>query len=353
MTDIAIEHGSEHQASTRAALPLPRISVVIPVRNEAAFLRRTLEQVLQQDYAGDFEVLVVDGLSTDCTRDIVGDLQAEHSNLRLYDNPARLSSAARNIGIQQATGDIILIIDGHCDLDSRHHLRELAATFECSGADCLGRPQPLDVTGASSLQQAIAAARRSWLGHHPESFIYSSNERFVRPQSVAVAYRRSVFDQVGLFDERFDACEDVEFNHRVDEAGLRCFFTPRIAIRYYPRSSLMGLFKQMVRYGQGRVRLFRKHPETFSLGTWIPPAFVLGLAGGIGLMWLPSWVGAIYGGALVLYALVLSTVSLVIAARSRSLGFLFCLPLVFLTIHIGSGFGMLRELLGPGPGKKP
>ena len=93
-----------------------------------------------------------------------------------------------------------------------------------------------------------------------------------------MAYRRTVFDRVGEFDERFDACEDVELNHRIDRAGLRCFFTPAVRVLYFPRSSLRGLFHQMARYGRGRVRLLRKHPETFSPGGFIPAAWLAGLA---------------------------------------------------------------------------
>src|SRR5437763_1581398 len=83
----------------------------------------------------------------------------------------------------------------------------------------------------------------------------SSAERFVRPQSVAVAYRREVFDTVGFFDEQFDACEDVEFNERVARAGLSCFFSPHVQVQYHPRDTLGGLFRQMARYGRGRMRL--------------------------------------------------------------------------------------------------
>ena len=80
------------------------------------------------------------------------------------------------------------------------------------------------------------------------------------PQSVAVAYRREIFNVVGTFDETFDACEDVEFNHRLAQAGMRCFFTPRIQVRYFPRLSLSGLFRQMMGYGRGRVRLRENIP---------------------------------------------------------------------------------------------
>src|SRR5207302_8409198 len=140
----------------------------------------------------------------------------------------------------------------------------------------VGRPQPLDVSRATPLQRAVATARASRLGHHPDSHIYSDREGFVPPQSVAVAYRREVFERVGLFDEAFDACEDVELNHRVARAGLRCFFTPRIQVRYQPRGTLAGLFRQMVRYGRGRVRLLRKHPDTFSLKSLAPAACLPG-----------------------------------------------------------------------------
>src|SRR5262245_38954230 len=242
---------------------LPFLSVIVPVRNEQEFIADTLAQLLGQDYPRDrFEVLVADGRSTDDTRERVAAIAAEHPQVRLLDNPRRWSSAGRNVAIRAARGDIVVLVDGHCQLNNPRYLADLADAFARSGADCVGRPQPLDVTGASPLQRAIAAARGSLLGHHPASFIYSGREQFVPPQSVAVAYRREVFERVGLFDERFDACEDVELNHRVDRAGLRCFFTPAVAARYVPRASLRGLFRQMARYGRGRVRLARKHPET-------------------------------------------------------------------------------------------
>src|SRR5207245_2641608 len=120
-----------------------------------------------------------------------------------------------------------------------------------------------------------------------------------------VAYRREVFETVGLFDERFDACEDVDFNHRVEQAGFRCFFTPRVRVRYFPRSSLTGLFRQMERYGRGRVRLLRKHPETFTLAGLLPGAFVLGTAAGPALAWLSAWLAVAYAGALGAYVVTL------------------------------------------------
>jgi cellulose synthase/poly-beta-1,6-N-acetylglucosamine synthase-like glycosyltransferase len=325
---------------------LPFITVVVPVRNEAAFIRATLLQLLGQDYDPDrFEVIVADGQSTDATPAIVRELATEYPNLRLLANPGRWSSAGRNLGVRAARGDVILIVDGHCDLANPHYLHDLAGAFARSGADCLGRPQPLDVRGATGLQRAIAAARSSRLGHHPESFIYSTAEQFVRPQSVAVAYRRSVFEAVGLFDESFDACEDVEFNHRLDRAGLRCFFTPRVRAFYHPRSTLAGLFRQMVRYGRGRVRLCRKHPDTFSLPGFLPALFLLGVIIGplLGAMLTP--LATVYLGVLALYGLVVGTASVACAFKAGDVRLLLWLPAVFVTIHAGAGCGVLRELV--------
>src|SRR5262249_17828524 len=154
----------------------------------------------------------------------------------------------------------------------------------------------------------------------------------------------TVFERVGPFDERFDACEDVELNHRAAVAGLRCFFTPRVTVRYHPRDSLTGLFRQMVRYGRGRVRLLRKHPETFSQGSFAPAALVAGLLAGplLALAWAPlAWA---WGGALLLYALVVLGFSVAISARKREPGLLPLLPLVFLTVHLGAGTGALAEM---------
>jgi succinoglycan biosynthesis protein ExoA len=324
----------------------PFVTVIVPVRNEAPFVRGTLDQLVSQDYdPRRFEVLVADGRSDDSTREIVRAVQERHPNVRLLDNPRLLSSAGRNAAIRAARGDILVVVDGHCELDNPNYLSDLADAFERSGAECVGRPQPLDVTQATLVQKAIAAARSSRLGHHPDSHIYSSGEGFVRPQSVAVAYRRTVFGTVGMFDESFDACEDVEFNHRLDKAGFRCFFTPKVAVRYFPRNNLTGLFRQMIRYGRGRVRLLRKHPETFTVPGFVPAFFLIGVLFGPLLALFGKWPALAYTAGLVLYAATVVLVSLAIAVRARSPRLLSWLPPVFGAIHCGAGAGILLELL--------
>jgi succinoglycan biosynthesis protein ExoA len=335
-------------ASPGVNTPPPFISVIVPVRNEAKFIESTLRQLLSQNYPADrFEVVVSDGRSTDTTREIIGRLQREFSGLVLVDNPRQWSSAGRNAAIGASRGDFVVVVDGHCQLDDFSFLQRHAEAFKRSGADCLGRPQPLEISDGTALQKAISIARSSRLGHHPASFIYSTVEQFVPPQSVAVAYRRDVFERVGLFDESFDACEDVELNHRVDRAGMRCLFTPAIQVRYHPRSSLRGLFRQMVRYGRGRVRLARKHPQTLSWAAMAPAVLVFG----IGLGWLPALLypalALTYLSFLTIYAIVVLAATLALACRHRKLSLVLWLPLIYVTLHCGAGCGVLRELIRP------
>ncbi len=319
------------------------ISVIIPVRNEADHIGEVLDRLLEQNYEA-FEILVVDGMSDDATPDIVRSYMEKSDRIRLFQNPRRLSSAARNIGVQNARGDAVLIVDGHCLIEDRDMLQNVNRAFESTQADCLGRPQPLEMQNASTLQWAIATARRSPLGHHPESFIYSGQAQFAPAASVAIAYRKEVFAQVGLFDESFDACEDGDLNHRIDLAGLRCYFEPAIAVHYVPRKTLQGLCYQMYRYGRGRVRLWRKHPDTFSFKGFAPGIFLFCLTLGLPFCFLEPAILCLYCGVLTLYGLVILGESARLATLSRRLSLLPLLPLVFAVIHFGFGLGIVREM---------
>jgi succinoglycan biosynthesis protein ExoA len=321
------------------------VSVIVPVRNESAHIRQTLESLRRQEFnPNEFEVIAVDGVSDDDTVAQIQDVQLSFPQLRLFHNPRRLSSAARNIGIRQANGKYVAIIDGHCRIHDRRHLANLVKAFEESGADCLGRPQPLRVEGASAFQQAVAIARESWLGHNPDSDIYSDQARFVPPDNVAVAYRRDVFAKVGLFDEQFDACEDVEFNTRVRQAGLTCFFTPAIRVDYQPRGTLAGLLYQMCRYGKGRSRLGRKHPGSITLPSVVPVFWLIWLSLTFALGFVAPLCAAAFCVSLLVYSLSILAESLRLSLR-HSVRLLARTPLVFLAIHIGFGWGFLRDRL--------
>jgi succinoglycan biosynthesis protein ExoA len=337
----SVSAGGEVQPSL-----VPFLSILVPARNEQSHIRQTLEMLLAQDYPSTaYEILVIDGQSTDRTRPIVQEFIDCGAPVRLLENPRIWSSAARNIGAQAARGDLLLVIDGHCELPNRQHFCHVTDAFQRSGADVIGRPQPLTVANASPLQRAIALARASYLGHHPDSFIYSSVDRYVPAQSVGAAYRRSVFDRVGYFDERFDACEDVDFNYRVDSLGLICYLSAQAAVYYFPRRNLSGLFWQLARYGRGRVRLARKHLATCSWKSLAPAVFVAMLLICLLAAAVSSWGRWALASLVGSYLTVILLASLWISLRERAGRAGWWLPAVFATIHISAGVGILQEWL--------
>lgn len=319
------------------------VSVIVPVRNEAKHIRHTLECLQHQQFdPGQFEVIVVDGMSDDATVTRVRECQTYFANLRLLDNPKRLSSAARNVGIRHAAGKYVVIVDGHCAIHDSRYLANLVDAFEQSGADCLGRPQPLRVEGANQFQLAVATARESWLGHNPDSDIYAKQARFVEPDNVAVAYRREVFDKVGYFDEQFDACEDVEFNTRVRQAGMTCYFTPAIRVDYQPRANVRGLVYQMFRYGMGRSRLGRKHPDSITLPSLVPVLWLIWLPFSFSLGYLSPVFAAAFCISLLIYSLAVLGESLRLS-RGQIWRLNVRVPIIFFAIHIGFAWGFLRD----------
>ena len=319
----------------------PFISVVIPVRNEEAHLGAILEDLLNQDYPCErFEVLVVDGQSTDGTAAVVEHFaHLESPAVRLFQNPGRLSSAGRNIGVRESRGDFVLFIDGHCRIPNLSLLAETARILRESKAECLCRPQPLTSPGNTWFQDAVAHARATWIGHGSDSMIYTTNlEGLVNPVSSGAGYKRSVFSRVGHYDERFDACEDVEFNLRVYRAGIRSYLSPRLAIAYQPRASLAGLFRQTARYGKGRFRLMAKHKDAAGFSQLVPAAFVAGLVVLAGGSLVSSLVCILGLAAMASYTALLLTFSVALGIRYAWRDF-FVAPFIYLIIHLGFGVG--------------
>lgn len=327
----------------------PFITVVMPVRNEARFIGDTLGQLLGQDYSADkYEIIVADGMSDDGTREIVLDLAKVHPQVHLLDNQKRLSSAGRNVGFKSGRGDYFLVVDGHCYIPDNQLLRNIADCFEKSGADCLGRPQPLDPPGLTDFQKSVALARASRLGHGGDSLIFGDYEGFASPVSNGAAYSRKVFETVGYVDENFDAAEDVEFNYRVEQAGFKCYTSPKLTIRYYPRENLRGLFRQMTRYGKGRRKFTRKHPKALTVNQLIPAAFVAALTVLIltfVLYLLTTSVTAlliVVGISFVCYLILVMAETIKIMFRDGLKKAVF-IPSIFFVIHFALGYGFLNE----------
>jgi len=326
------------------------LSVVIPVRNEGKHLTDTLDSLINQDYPSDkFELIIVDGMSEDNTRTIVENFMESHKTykIKLLNNPGIWSSRARNIGIKEAVGKLIAVIDGHVYIPDDQLFNNMERSKEENNALCLARPAPLDVPGLKTGKAYwIAVARKTWLGHSKNSLIYSDHEGFVDPMSSGFAYDRSVFEKVGYFDESFDAAEDVEFNFRLKKAGIFAFTSPHFTIFSYPRESLYSLFRQQVRYGVGRARFAIKHPQGFSREAYLPTFIFLGhllLPVLMVLLKYSKYFGLLLFMLFLFYWILLLHTGMRIAIRKKFFWPGFYISVAIWIIHVGLGWGFFKE----------
>ncbi|MBE0566047.1 MAG: glycosyltransferase, partial [Krumholzibacteria bacterium] len=326
----------------------PELSVVVPVRNEAAHIRGLLAQLCDQSLAPDsYEILVIDGYSDDETRDLVRAAALAHPHLHLLYNPGITSGSGRNLGARHACGAYLLFVDGHCRVESRTMLESALAAFR-RGERCLSRPQPLLAEGVTLFQRAVALARGSALGHHTGSKIYDGGSGHCNPLSAGCGYTRGLYADLGGVDEAFDAGEDLEFNLRVHRQGVEAYHDPDLTVSYYPRAGWRALFRQLYRYGHGRALMARRYPGSVSPPATLLAGFVLWLVAlpVAGAFWAPAWqawaaVAGAYTAAVAVYA--------GHVARWRPGRLWAAVASCFAAVHLGAGLGYLVGLAG-GPG---
>jgi len=318
----------------------PMVSIVIPVLNEERYLARCLRSVVDQHYPTDrLEVMVVDGMSTDRSREIVAQLSATHPHIRLMDNPRGIIPTAMNIGIRNAQGEVILRVDGHCFL-APDYVRQCLNYLHQTGADNVGGPAW--AVGEGYVGKAIALALGSPFGHGGSAFRYSQEEREVDSVFLG-AFRRELFDRIGLYDEGLLCAEDYELNHRIRAMGGKVLLTPKIRVQYITRDSLIGFWRQYFRYGFWRMRVVRRHPRALRLRHLGTAAFVAALiASGIAGLFSSSF-------ALLFWAVVSSYVAAsllfsLLLARQRGWRYFPILPVVFACLHLSWGVGFLWSL---------
>ena len=328
----------------RATAPCPLVSVVLPIRNEAGHIEACLERLLAQDYPRDrFEVLVVDGRSDDGTRDVVQRVQARHPDAALWllDNPQRTVPPALNVGIRAARGDVIVRMDGHA-VPTADYLSACVGALARSGAANVGGAVVAE--GATPFGQAVALATQHPLGAGDAKHRIGGAAGDVDTVPFG-AFRREVFDKVGLFDESLVRNQDYEFNVRVRAAGERVHFDPSIRFAYTPRGSVGALWTQYLQYGWWKVETVRRHPGSLRWRQAVPPAFVLGL---IVLLLAAPWSAPAALGLVAALAAYLGAIGLASWRVARPPANPAGVLLAFVVIHFGFSLGFLLNALSRG-----
>jgi len=320
----------------------PFVSVVMPVRNEAALISQSLAAILAQDYPADrMEVIVVDGESSDGTREILEQYGRFEPRLTVLNNPDRIVPCALNIGILHARGEVVIRVDSHTVISS-DYVSKCVEYLQRGDAENVGGL--MCPSGRTYFGRAVAMATSSPFGIGGSRFHYSKREQYTDTVYLG-AYRRETLDRIGLFDEELICNQDYELNYRLRAAGGRILCTPKIHSLYYCRESPADLFQQYFRYGFWKVRTLKKHPRSLRARHLIAPAFVSGilLLAVLGLLFPVAWTLLLLG--LSLYLVLAGTFALVKVIPSGSLILWPGIMFAFFILHLAWGLGFWRGIL--------
>jgi glycosyltransferase involved in cell wall biosynthesis len=250
------------------------LSFVVPVRNEEEYIRECLQSLVEQSYAAsDREIIVVDGWSSDRTRQIVEEIRRQHPQVRCLENPAGIVPTAMNIGIRAAHGDVIIRADGH-NVYPRDYAANCVKCLDDTGADNVGGPCVTVPADESFSARLVAAVLSSPFGVGNSKFRTSSKEGFVDTVPFG-AFRREIFDRVGMYNEKLVRNQDNELNARIRKAGGKIYLSRALATRYHPVKNVLGLLKYAFKTSQWHFFTLRENRDSMSLRHLAPAVFLI------------------------------------------------------------------------------
>ncbi len=321
------------------------VSIIIPCRNEDQFIGKCLDSVIVNDYPKDrLEVLVIDGMSQDGTRDVAERYVKDYSFIKLFDNPKKIIPTAMNIGIKKAKGDIIMKIDAHSAYE-KNYISKCVKYLHEYNADNVGGIWKMVPREDTLVGKSIVLALSGPFGAGNAYFRIGSKE----PRWVDTApfgcYRKDVFQSIGLYDENIARSEDVNINSKLRRSGGKILLVPEIVIYYYTRSKFIEFCKHNFDNGFWITYPLKFGRVLFSWRHLVPFAFMTSLIGSAslsGFSWIFLWVFLL---TVISYSALNLYVSVEIAAKEKDFRYFFILPLVFSALHVCYGVGSLWGLL--------
>ncbi len=244
----------------------PRVSVVLPIYNEAADIEASLERIATQTYA-DFEVLLADGGSNDGTLDLLADWVEKDNRFRVVDNPRKLQSAGLNTALEACQGEYLVRLDGHSFVEP-DYVQRCVELLDATGAAVVGGrmiAQPVD----STVGRGIALANQSSWGAGPARFHAGATSGPAETVYLG-AFRTEVVRALGGWAEDVGVNEDYELNHRIGAAGHTVWLEADLGVGYRPRSSFKKLAIQYFRYGRSKAATMKRHPDSIKPRQVVP-----------------------------------------------------------------------------------
>jgi len=328
---------------------LPYVSIIIPCRNEEKFIGNCLDSIVLNDYPKKrLEVLVVDGMSEDGTKEIAKKYVQQYAFINILDNPKRIIPSAMNIGIRNAKGDIIMKMDAHSTYKEDYISKCIKYLYEYN-ADNVGGIWHMIPRENTLLGKSIVFALSTPFGAGNAHFKIGSKE----PRWVDTApfgcYRKNVFNRIGLYDENIARSEDFNINSKLRRSGGKILLIPDIIIYYYTRSKFSEFCKHNFDNGFWITYPLKFFRTLFSWRHLLPLLFVLILISLIALsiffpisLWLLLFIIASY-------ILINFYFSCNITYKEKDLRYLILMPITFASIHLcyglGSAWGLWKVII--------
>ena len=322
----------------------PLVSIIIPCRNEEAFIARCLDSILGNQYPADrLEVIVVDGTSHDRTRDIVAHYARQHSIIRLVDNPKATIPAAMNIGMRQSTGQIIMKVDAHSTYP-RDYITACVRHLFAYDADMTGGICSITPRDMTLMARSIAVALAHWFASGNAYVKIGSSEPRWADAVAFGCWRRETLEKLGPFDERLTGSSDMDSNRRLLKSGGRILLVPHIKVAYYADADLKAFWNHNFSDGVWTTYALKFGKHASSWRHWVPLAFVVSLiALGIAIVADSRFIW-LFAGIAGTYCLVNLIVSIRLSYKLNRLLYSAILPIVFVVRHVAHGFGALCGL---------
>ena len=330
------------------------ISVVVAVKNEARYIKKCIDALLEQDYPKErYEIIVVDGMSSDGTWNILQEQKKRHPDIKIFQNPKGNAAAGRNIGIKNSQGDYIAFIDSDA-IATTHWLKKIKEVFVTTDAIGVGGPDvlpPDSILKSKAIGTIMSSPLASGGGFNPSvQHIMSSNEAYVEHiPTCNLCVKKEIFGKIGYFDEEFVKGQDLEFNTRLIMAGYKLFHSPKIKVFHYRKMHIHSFSRQIYKWAKAKAAIIKKHGL-------VNLAYLLPLFGIIGVVIL--FLGALFLNLIIpyilffflacaIYIFVITSESLRLSVKKKNYILfpygLILFPLIHLSYSFGITYGLLKK----------
>ena len=272
----------------------PSLTVMMPVRNEQRHLEKSVMSILAQNYPGEIEIILAVAPSVDETEALAKNLALKHSEIKVIENKAGLTTTGLNLAIAIAKGEVIVRVDAHCELGKNYLLRGVEI-LKSSGAAVLGGI--MQAKGETAFQKAVAFAYGSRFGIGGGSYHLGGEEGEAESAYLGI-FDAKKLKAVNGYDESIIRGEDWDLSQRLKAAGGNVWFSPELVVDYWPRATVKALAWQFYSTGVWRGDLTRRSPRNASIRYFVPPLVVLGCAVGLLFVIFGIAVGILPGGPL-------------------------------------------------------